>query len=463
MLKQYRRFFFFNQMGFDVLALVAGYLVALSCKVGLNGLYDVGEQYITTILLFLPFMILIYYFMDVYEPMRSRRFRKEVLIILRAHLAGFVIIFSALFFDETLEYSREVSLWFAVLSLIFLLLERYTVRRVLRYLRKRGYNLKYMLVVGAGPVGVDFVNKVREQRDFGFSLVGFLDDDQEKQGQTIASLPVVGDCDGLAEFCDNNVIDEVVVALPLSAHSKFCGIVNACEKFGIRCRIIPDYYGFLPGNPSIEEFDGIPLLNVRKIPLDDPFNRFLKRTFDIVVSLIAIILTSPLMLLIAVGIKMTSRGPVLFRQERVGYNSRTFDMFKFRSMRVADDNTPATRWTTVDDPRKTRLGAFLRKTSLDELPQFFNVLFGTMSVVGPRPERPFFVQQFMEEIPRYMVKHQVKPGITGWAQVNGLRGDTSIEKRIEYDIYFIENWDLLFDVKIMFMTIFKGLVNKNAY
>jgi Undecaprenyl-phosphate glucose phosphotransferase len=290
-----------------------------------------------------------------------------------------------------------------------------------------------------------------------------LDDDTNKHGQMMVGKPVMGGCRLLSELLADNSIDEVFVALPLRSHRKYGYIINECEQHGVRLRIIPDYRKFFPGNPNIQDFDGIPILNVREVPLDDPFNKFTKRTLDLLISVTALLLTSPLMLIIAFGIKLTSPGPVLFRQERIGLNNRPFDMLKFRSMRVTQDDSAAIQWTTANDIRKTAFGSFLRKTSLDELPQFFNVLVGTMSVVGPRPERPFFVDQFREEIPRYMVKHQVKPGITGWAQVNGWRGDTSIEKRIECDLYYIENWDVIFDLKIIFLTFFKGLVHTNAY
>jgi Undecaprenyl-phosphate glucose phosphotransferase len=342
-------------------------------------------------------------------------------------------------------------------------MERFIIRRTLHYFRKKGFNQKHMLIIGAGPVGIEFARKVLNHRDFGYNVIGYLDDDQSKWTNYIKGKPVLGGCDTLARLLDERSIDEVVVALPLKAFKKYGNIVDDCEKAGVRIHIIPDYNQFLSGSPHFEEFDGIPLLNVRRIPLDDPFNRFLKRVFDIMVSAVAIILTGPVMICIAIGIKLTSPGQVFFRQERVGLNNRPFDMLKFRSMRVDNDTVASTTWTTADDPRKTKFGSFLRKTSLDELPQFFNVLFGSMSVVGPRPERPFFVEQFKQSIPKYMVKHQVKPGITGWAQVQGWRGDTSIEKRIECDLYYIENWDPLFDLKIMFLTVFKGLVNKNAY
>lgn len=462
MIKKHQRFFNTILIVLDIFVLVVAYFTAYMVKAGQPSAIMPIKPYLISLLWAIPLLIGVYYFMDLYSPMRSRMYRKEALMILRAHLIGMVLIFSIFFLSKAFIYSREMLLQFGVLGLIFMLMERYAVRRILRFLRKTGYNQKYMVIVGAGDTGANFARKVREHKDFGYNVMGFLDDERS-HGDVIVNKPVLGKCSLLPELLTDNSIDEVVIALPLNSYRKYSSIVEACEKEGVRVRIIPDYSEFFPGSPKVEEFDGIPLLNIRYIPLDDPFNRLLKRLFDMLVAFIAIVSTGPLMLLIAVGIKLTSKGPVFFKQERIGQNNRPFKMLKFRSMRLAVDNSASTVWTTADDPRKTKFGSFLRKTSLDELPQFFNVLFGDMSVVGPRPERPYFVEQFKEEISKYMVKHQVKPGITGWAQVNGWRGDTSIEKRIECDIYYIENWDLLFDVKIMFLTVFKGLVNENAY
>ena len=247
--------------------------------------------------------------------------------------------------------------------------------------------------------------------------------------------------------------DEVVIALEAEEYPYLQGIIANSEKNGVKVSLIPFYTKFMPSHPVYDEVGGVSLVNIRHIPLDNIGNAFLKRTMDIVGSLLLIVLTSPLMLFAAVGVKLSSPGPVLFRQERVGLNKKPFYMYKFRSMRVNDRQT--TGWSTDNDPRKTRFGSFIRKFSIDELPQFFNVLKGDMSLVGPRPELPFFVNQFKESIPLYMVKHQVRPGITGWAQVNGFRGDTSIKGRIEHDIYYIENWTILFDIKILFMTVFR--------
>ena len=231
-------------------------------------------------------------------------------------------------------------------------------------------------------------------------------------------------------------------------------IIMACEKAGVKLSIIPTYVRYMSSAPQFDELNGIPMLNIRRIPLDNWANAFWKRTMDIVGSLALIVLTSPIMLVCALGVKLSSPGPVIFQQERVGRGKKHFYMYKFRSMRV--NGRQQTGWSSDRDDRKTRFGAFLRKFSLDEFPQFFNVLRGDMSLVGPRPEVPYYVKQFKEEIPLYMVKHQVRPGITGWAQINGLRGDTSIEKRIEYDIYYIEHWSLMFDIKILLLTVFRG-------
>lgn len=228
-------------------------------------------------------------------------------------------------------------------------------------------------------------------------------------------------------------------------------------------KFIPDYNNIIPTIPYMEDLQGLPVINIRHVPLTNVFNATVKRCVDIFGALFGITLFSPLMLITAALIKITSPGPVIYSQERIGLHNRPFKMFKFRSMEVQDPNKEKKQWTTPHDPRVTPVGRFIRKTSIDEMPQFFNILIGDMSLVGPRPERPLFVEKFKEEIPRYMIKHQVRPGLTGWAQVNGYRGDTSITKRIEHDLYYIENWSLGFDFKIMFLTIFKGFINKNAY
>ena len=268
---------------------------------------------------------------------------------------------------------------------------------------------------------------------------------------------------GIEAFIAENDLDEIVITLGIAEYEKLENIVMICEKSGVHTKFIPDYNHFIPTRPYIEDVVGLPVINIRHVPLSNLGNRFLKRSMDIFMGVLALILFSPIMLVAIIGIKLTSKGPIIYKQNRIGLHNKEFEMYKFRSMMVQTDGGDAKKWTTSDDPRVTKFGKFMRKTSIDELPQILNVLKGDMSLVGPRPERPFYVDKFKEEIPRYMVKHQIRPGMTGWAQVNGYRGDTSIEKRIECDLYYIENWSLFFDIKIMFRTIFEGFINKNAY
>ena len=274
---------------------------------------------------------------------------------------------------------------------------------------------------------------------------------------------MLGKIQDLQSILDMNVLDEIAITLSIDQFSNLGAIVAVCEKSGVHTKFIPDYNNIIPTRPYMEDLLGLPVIHIRHVPLTNGLNKFMKRTVDIFGAIVAIILFSPVMLVTAILVKVTSPGPVIFCQERVGLHNRPFKMYKFRSMEVQAPSDEKSKWTTPHDPRVTPVGRFIRKTSIDEMPQFFNVLKGDMSLVGPRPERPFFVEKFKEEIPRYMVKHQVRPGLTGWAQVNGYRGDTSITKRIECDLYYIENWTLGLDFKILFLTIFKGFINKNAY
>lgn len=446
----------------DALILLFAYVVALLSKRADMSVAQNQELYASASLWLIPLIIFTYYFSEVYTPMRSTPYRKEVLLLVRAHLLALCCVFGVLFLFKITDFSRQVFLLFGFLGLLLILLERGLLRRTLKRFRAIGYNKKYVLIVGAGRRGRSFSRKVSKNRHFGYKVLGFLDDDPEKQEIRFLGRSVLGPIAALPAVLETSTVDLVVVALPSAAFTTYRDLVKWCEDEGVRVRVIPDYYNIFADHPRIEEFDGMPLLNIRHVPLDEPMSHALKRAFDVATALVAIVLTAPLMLLIAIGIKLTSPGPVIFQQTRVGYNGREFNMLKFRTMRIAH-NPSDTGWTTSSDPRKTRFGSFLRKTSLDELPQFFNVLIGNMSVVGPRPERPHFVQQFKRDVPKYMLKHQVQPGITGWAQVNGWRGDTSIAKRIEYDLYYIENWDILFDLKILLMTFFKGFNDENAY
>jgi Undecaprenyl-phosphate glucose phosphotransferase len=401
---------------------------------------------------------------SLYSPKRKKRFADEFLKIFQTHLVSLFVLLGLLFFVKEVNISRSYLAIYMVLNLFLIMFYRYMLKYSLRQFRKKGFNRQFVLILGAGSLGKRFYNNLNHYPELGYEVIGFLDDFQQWDNlEGRKYKPILGKLNDLEACLQQYMIDEVILALPLDAHHKYPAIIGACEKAGVRALIIPDYFDYLPARPYFDNFAGMPMINVREIPLDLMSNRLFKRAFDMVFSLLAILLMSPIMLAIAVGVKLTSPGPVIFRQERVGLNRRKFQMYKFRSMRALPEGEVDTGWTTENDPRRTRFGSFIRRTSLDELPQFFNVLLGHMSVVGPRPERPYYVEQFREEVPKYMVKHHVRPGITGWAQSNGLRGDTSIEDRIKHDIFYIENWSLLFDIRIILRTIRNGFMNKNAY
>lgn len=288
-------------------------------------------------------------------------------------------------------------------------------------------------------------------------------DDNTVSGTEYQGVKVLGTISQLDSILELNTLDEIAITLGLGEYTKLEDIVSSCEKSGVHTKFIPDYNNVIPTRPYTEDLQGLPVINIRHVPLNGLLNKTIKRAVDIFGALVGIVVFSPIMLVTAAIIKLTSPGPLIYCQERVGLHNRTFKMYKFRSMEVQPPAAEKSKWTTPNDSRVTPIGRFIRKTSIDEMPQFFNVLMGNMSLVGPRPERPFFVERFKEEIPRYMIKHQVRPGMTGWAQVNGYRGDTSITRRIEHDLYYIENWTMGLDFKILFLTFFKGFINKNAY
>ena len=410
-----------------------------------------GEQMQRVVLWTVVLYGVLYSRMGLYQPKRRESLLKECREILQANGLGLVCLMVAFFFFKLVDFSRGQLMIFFVTNVVLMILERSCVRLVLRRFRSQGFNLRHCLVIGANEISDDFLNRVEKNKHWGYRIEGILDN-WIVPAKEYRGYPVLGRIDDL-----------VIIALTSEDAEDLGYILAQCEKAGVKSNVIPYYYKYVPTQPYMDDLDGLPVIDTRRVPLDNWFKNALKRAFDIVFASVAILVTSPVMLFSVLMIKLTSPGPVIFYQERVGLNRKKFMMYKFRSMRVQTDEEERVQWTTKDDPRKTKWGAFMRKTSIDELPQFFNVLKGDMSVVGPRPERPFFVEKFREEIPRYMIKHQVRPGITGWAQVNGLRGDTSIEERINYDLYYIENWTFLFDLQIIFMTVFKGLVNKNAY
>lgn len=419
-----------------------------------NGIITVPlESYIKLVLILIPIHLAILATMGLYESLRNKSLHWELWRLLLACILDFILIQTVLFLYKEIHFSRGTLILFFVISFMASSGKRIILRLFLRYMRSKGYNLKHVVLVGDSEIALEYVEKIITQKDFGYTIDGYVADKP-----FIANILYYGKIDNLSRIVSKNHTDEVVAALSPEQVLYTKDIINICEKEGVKLSLIPFYAEYMPSNPEFDNIDGIPLMNIRHIPLDNWLNAALKRMVDIIGSLILIIVTSPIMLFAAIGVKLSSPGPIIFAQERVGLNKNKFKMYKFRSMRV--NNTQTTGWSTNKDPRKTKFGAFIRKCSIDELPQFFNVLKGDMSLVGPRPELPHFVDKFKEEIPLYMVKHQVRPGITGWAQVNGFRGDTSIEGRIKCDIYYIENWNFFFDIKILFMTAFGGMFNK---
>ena len=330
----------------------------------------------------------------------------------------------------------------------------------LRELRRKGYNLRYMLIIGAGQVAADMVSRVRLHQEIGVQLVGCLSrDGGERRGP--GGIPIVGSYNELGNFLNRADIDQIVVALPLEDQQILPDLMEELKDSVLDIKIIPDLYQFASVGGSIEEFEGLPVISLQGCPLDG-INLFSKRVLDLFIATVALLIFAPVMALLAIMVKITSRGPILFKQERVSFDGSKFSIVKFRTM-FTDAEASGPGWTKPGDDRVTPLGRLLRSTSLDELPQLFNVLRGDMSIVGPRPERPVYIKEFRQRIPRYMLRHKVPAGITGWAQVHGWRGDTSIDKRIEYDLYYIENWSLLLDIKIVCMTLINGFRNRNAY
>ena len=404
---------------------------------------DVGvlpaKTYFSALFLIIPGYLLLYSIFQLYMPRRVKSYRKELMDIIRANGIGFMIFILVLYFIKQEHFSRQMLCIFFFINISLEFASRYLIRTILWKMRKQGLNQKHILMIGESQMAEQYMDRLRENPKWGYQVFAHLKDEEK-----------------LERILEGNELDEVVIALRAEDYGKLERIVDVCEKAGVHTKMIPDFGNVISTRPYIEDVQGIPVIHVRRVPLNIMRNRAVKRAVDLIGATVAIILFSPVMLLTVLVVALTEEGSVIYRQERVGLHNQVFYMYKFRSMIMQDEEKEKAEWSTRNDPRITPVGKLIRRTSIDELPQLFNVLKGEMSLVGPRPERPQFVQKFRDEIPRYMVKHQVRPGMTGWAQINGYRGDTSIEKRIEYDLYYIENWTMVFDMKILILTIFKG-------
>ena len=398
-----------------------------------------AKTYFSALFLIIPGYLLLYSIFQLYMPRRVKSYRKELMDIIRANGIGFMIFILVLYFIKQEHFSRQMLCIFFFINISLEFASRYLIRTILWKMRKQGLNQKHILMIGESQMAEQYMDRLRENPKWGYQVFAHLKDEEK-----------------LERILEGNELDEVVIALRAEDYGKLERIVDVCEKAGVHTKMIPDFGNVISTRPYIEDVQGIPVIHVRRVPLNIMRNRVAKRAVDLIGATVAIILFSPVMLLTVLVVALTEEGSVIYRQERVGLHNQVFYMYKFRSMIMQDEEKEKAEWSTRNDPKITPVGKLIRRTSIDELPQLFNVLKGEMSLVGPRPERPQFVQKFRDEIPRYMVKHQVRPGMTGWAQINGYRGDTSIEKRIEYDLYYIENWTMVFDMKILILTIFKG-------
>jgi Undecaprenyl-phosphate glucose phosphotransferase len=396
---------------------------------------------------------------DLYRPRRMGSHLAEILDIAKANSLSVLILVVLTFFVRQFEYSRLVFLYFWVLNLVALSFSRMVFREGLRFFRKQGYNQRHCLIIGAGKLGQRIAHSLSLHPEFGIKVRGYLSRHPYKLGRTFEGVSVIGLYGDVEKYAP--ALDIVFLCLPPETEPQAEKMLGYLATTTVEVKVIPSIYEFITLRAEAEMFEGLPVITLQGSPLHG-WNIILKRSSDLIASLIALLLTLLVQGFIALLIKLTSPGPIFFKQERMGLDGKPFMMLKFRTMQV-DQPGDTVLLTPIDDPRVTPIGKFLRRMSLDELPQFWNVLKGDMSVVGPRPERSWVVEEVRKQIPLYMLKHKMKAGITGWAQVSGWRGDTSLEKRIEFDLYYIEHWSIWLDLKIMWLTIWQGFVHKHAY
>ncbi|NRB37876.1 MAG: undecaprenyl-phosphate glucose phosphotransferase [Pseudomonadales bacterium] len=447
-----------------VMRLLDWLILLLSCGAAylyVFGLQPLAMHYQVAILTAVLLCGLVFPMYSLYRTWRGIERMQEIAAILGGWTTVFgILIFLSFISKTSSEFSRVwLTIWY-FLGFISIVLTRISLRSVLRYMRGLGFNQRHITIIGSGDVGERVFQHLSAASETGFNVKGYFSD-QRIDARSLSSLYQAG-IEEAAAYVEVHDIDQVWIAMPLREEERIEQVVNQFSHSTVDIRFVPDIFGFRLINHSISSIAGLSVVNLSVTPMDG-INRVVKSIEDKLISFFILLWISPLLLALALAVKVSSRGPVFYKQERLSWNGRKFKMYKFRSMPVDSESESGAVWASKSENRATRVGAFLRRTSLDELPQFINVLRGEMSIVGPRPERPMFVEKFKDEIPGYMQKHMVKAGITGWAQVNGWRGDTDLQMRIEHDLYYIDNWSLWLDLKIIFLTVFKGFVHKNAY
>lgn len=467
MLKKHNQVFvtllFVSDLCFVALAWVIAYLLRFEA-----GLTDVTKE-VPSWSQHLPLLILailvfgsVFHLMGIYRPKRLSSVPKELVEIIRATTVCILIFVFLTYFFKEYRYSRLTIGYFWALSIVFVSLSRMFSRRFLKTLRRRGYNLRFAIIVGEGELGQTFFRSLKGHPELGLKVVGFMSDAKERVGQAINGVRVLGTYEDVPEMIRQIRIDQVYIALPFQEHQRIRQVLASLKNELVDIKVVSDLYDFIRLRGGVDDLDGLPIINIQDTPLQG-WGKIAKRGLDAWMSILALVLLAPLMGLIAALVKLTSPGPVFYKQDRMGFDGKIFRILKFRSMVVDAEKETGLVWAQPNDSRRTSLGKFLRRTSLDELPQLLNVLRGEMSLIGPRPERPELIEEFKHRIPKYMLRHKVKAGMTGWAQVNGWRGNTSLEKRIEYDLYYIQHWSIGFDLKILMLTLYKGFFNKYAY
>jgi Undecaprenyl-phosphate glucose phosphotransferase len=406
--------------------------------------------------------LMVFFFYRLYHRQRSLSYIDQFYAIFGAASVGTIIAIAFISFalKNQIDYPRLMMVYTWILTILFASLGRLIQSRFQRSLQAHGWGEERVLIVGAGEVGRMVLRKIRESPSLGYRVIGIVDD--ETRTKAVQNSPVLGKIDDIPDLIEAEQVNEVIVAMPEASHHEILKIVNKCDRAKVSVKVFPDVFQIMASEVSIGDLGGLPLLTVRDTALRG-WKLTVKRAMDVTGSAMALILSSPIMMLLAILIKLDSEGPVFYTQERMGLDEKRFMMLKFRSMRADAESETGPVWATANDSRRTRLGAIIRRFSIDELPQFINVLLGEMSLVGPRPERPVFVEQFKKDIPRYMDRHREKAGITGWAQVNGLRGDTSIIERTKYDLWYIENWSVILDLRILIRTLLNFFTYRNAY
>lgn len=419
------------------------------------------NAYILGSIVVIPTWLLLFHSRHMYTSRRTIYFTDEVFSIVRLVFYGMLIVMSVAFFYRAFSYSRAVFVLVAFVAIGFIALGRYVVYKFEQHWYSVGHDLQEVVIVGTNATARRVYDGISSNKSLGYHVIGFFSVNGLNEMET-AGIDFLGHLSHVPQFIKDHRVDIVLVSLTYKDHPQLYELVRDCEGLNTEIMMVPDMLELMTSRVRIKELHGIPFIKIKSVPLTT-WNLIVKRSFDLLASTLFLILSSPLFAVIAVLIKLNSKGPLFYRQERVGLDGKTFRLIKFRTMRAEAEKESGPVWAHKNDPRKTKVGKFLRRFSLDELPQFLNVIMGDMSIVGPRPERPHFVNQFRKEIPKYLDRHRVKTGMTGWAQVNGLRGNAPIEERTKYDVYYVENWSLVFDVKIILKTTYAVLFGKDAY